>query len=139
MRRQPVCILARTDEVCTFFCWWLFIDHLPPQINNLVEKVLYVSRSEETSHVKLVHFCGDDADDTSFTIPSEMEGNWKILDEAFPEITIDLVVVHTDFTPATVAALAQELDILPSLMFMSCPGVNFAHSVADMGTRIITL
>lgn len=63
--------------------------------------VLYVRQNEETSHVKLIHFCGE-------TIPSELEANTKsvyripcgstihpkyvlVLDEAFPEITIDLV------------------------------------------------
>ncbi|EIN12814.1 hypothetical protein PUNSTDRAFT_28714, partial [Punctularia strigosozonata HHB-11173 SS5] len=68
LRRQPLCLLTKTDE-----------------INHLVRMVLYVRRNEETSCLKLVHFYGD------VGIPSEMEANWKILDEAFPEITIDLV------------------------------------------------
>jgi hypothetical protein len=101
----------------------------------LVQKTLYVSRYEETSCLKLVHFCGDDVND----IPSEMEANWKILDEAFPSITIDLVLVHESFRPATVAALASHLNIPTSLMFMSCPGPEFLHSFAEFGTRIIAL
>jgi hypothetical protein len=48
--------------------------------------VLYVATSEETSCMKLVHFYDD-----ACPVPSEMEPNWKILDEAFPGITIDLV------------------------------------------------
>jgi hypothetical protein len=36
--------------------------------------------------MKLVHFY-----DEMNGIPSEMEANWRILDEAFPEITVDLV------------------------------------------------
>jgi hypothetical protein len=65
--------------------------------------VIYVRRNEETSSLKLVHFYND-----KDGIPSEIEANWKsriidsshhfqtlililVLDEAFPEITIDLV------------------------------------------------
>ncbi|KZT26173.1 hypothetical protein NEOLEDRAFT_1177956 [Neolentinus lepideus HHB14362 ss-1] len=117
MRRQPVCVLCKTDE-----------------INNLFQMVLYVRQNEETSNLKLVHFC-DDED----AIPSEMEANWKILDEAFPEMTVDLIFVKEQFNPATVAALAHRLNIPSSLMFMSCSGSNFPHSVADFGTRIISL
>lgn len=117
MRRQPVCVLCKTDE-----------------INHLFQMVLYVRQNEETSNLKLVHFYDDDEG-----IPSEMEANWKILDEAFPEMTVDLIFVKAPFNPTTVAALAHRLDIPRSLMFMSCPGSDFPHSVADFGTRIISL
>ncbi|TFK52934.1 hypothetical protein OE88DRAFT_1656621 [Heliocybe sulcata] len=56
MRRQPVCVLCKTDE-----------------INHLFQMVLYVRQNEETSNLKLVHFY-DDEDG----IPSEMEANWKM-------------------------------------------------------------
>ncbi|EGO26780.1 hypothetical protein SERLADRAFT_447894 [Serpula lacrymans var. lacrymans S7.9] len=117
LRRQPVCILAKTDE-----------------INYLFQMVLYVCQNEETSCLKIVHFYNEKEN-----IPSELEANSKILDEAFPEITIDLMLVESPFDPSTVAALAHHLKIPQSLMFMSCPGVNFSHSVAEFGTRIISL
>jgi hypothetical protein len=75
------------------------------QINHLFQMILYVQQNEETSCLKLVHFF-----DRLEAIPSEMEANAKcelpplegcaliqtctrstVLDEAFPEITIDLV------------------------------------------------
>ncbi|KAI0790136.1 amino acid permease-domain-containing protein [Irpex lacteus] len=117
LRRQPVCILVKSDE-----------------INILFHKLLYVSQNEETSCLKLVHFY-----DEEYGIPSEMEANWKILDEAFPEITVDLILVKGQFTPQNVAALAHYLNIPTTLMFMSCPGRQFSFSVADFGTRIISL
>jgi hypothetical protein len=119
-----------------------------------------------------VHFYEDE----DAEIPSEMEANWKsknvvvsapffrlsppaVLDEAFPEITIDLVrdrcisprgtlirmltrhqiLVQAPFGPDTLAALVNRLNIPPSLLFMSCPGPHFLHSVADLGTRVISL
>jgi hypothetical protein len=74
------------------------------QINLLFHMVLYVQKNEETSHVKIIHFYQAEKGG----IPSELEANaksesirphcWKflsppspVLDEAFPEITVDLV------------------------------------------------
>ncbi|KAH0831219.1 amino acid permease-domain-containing protein [Lanmaoa asiatica] len=66
LKRQEVCLLVRTDE-----------------INQLFNMILYVQHNEETSCLKMVHF-------HEGIVPSEMVANAKILDEAFPEITIDL-------------------------------------------------
>ncbi|KAF9045413.1 AAAP amino acid permease [Panaeolus papilionaceus] len=117
LKRQPVCILAKTDE-----------------INHLFHMILYVRRNEETSYLKIVHFY-----DAEGGIPSELEANAKILDEAFPETTIDLLLVDGQFNPTNVGALSHHLGTSPSLMFMSCPGENFPYNVADFGTRIISL
>ncbi|KAE9408697.1 AAAP amino acid permease [Gymnopus androsaceus JB14] len=117
LKRQPVCILVKTDE-----------------INHLFHMILYVRDNEETTCVKIVHFV-----DEEIGVPSELEANARILDEAFPEITIDLIIVPGTFNPVNVATLAHHLDIEPSLMFMSCPGPRFKYGVAELGTRIITL
>ncbi|KAJ7342876.1 amino acid permease-domain-containing protein [Mycena albidolilacea] len=117
LKRQPVCILVRTDE-----------------INHLLHMLLYVRENEETSCVKVVHFC-----DAESGVPSELEANAKILDEAFPEITIDLIIVQGLFSPSNVAALAHRLQIPPSLMFMSCPGPRFTYPIAEFGARVISL
>ncbi|KAJ6537397.1 amino acid permease-domain-containing protein [Mycena vulgaris] len=117
LRRQPVCVLVKTDE-----------------INHLLHMLLYVRENEETSCVKIVHFVDEETG-----VPSELEANAKILDEAFPEITIDLIIVQGTFSPANVVSLAHRLQIPPSLMFMSCPGLQFPHPIAEFGTRIISL
>lgn len=82
----------------------------------------------------------------------------SVLDEAFPEITVDLVsqvftpslqelltssstqlLVDSPFDPLHLAALSHQISIPQSLMFMSCPGPAFPHSTAEFGTRIILL
>ncbi|KAI6115380.1 amino acid permease-domain-containing protein [Pisolithus croceorrhizus] len=115
LKRQEVCILVNTDE-----------------INYLFNMILYVRQNEETSHLKIVYFS------VGMVLP-ELEANAKILDEAFPEITIDLVLVEEQFTPQNVAALAHQLNTPTSLMFMSCPGPSFPYSVAEFGTRIVSI
>ncbi|KIK96888.1 hypothetical protein PAXRUDRAFT_768751 [Paxillus rubicundulus Ve08.2h10] len=117
LRRQEVCLLVGTDE-----------------ISQLFNMVLYVRHNEETSRLKIVHF-----HQLEGMVPSEMEANVKILDEAFPDITVDLMFVEGTFNPRTVAALAHRLQIPTSLMFMCCPGPEFRHPVAEFGTRIISL
>lgn len=73
LRRQPVCILAKTDEVG--LPNMDETEHLYPQIiqiNRLIHKLQYVCRNEETSCLKLAHFYNEEEG-----IPSEMEANWK--------------------------------------------------------------
>jgi hypothetical protein len=68
-----------------------------------------------------------------------MEANAKILDEAFPEITIDLILIKGQFDPNNLAALSHHLEIPRALMFMSSPGPNFQYPVAELGARIISI
>ncbi|KAF9484090.1 hypothetical protein BDN70DRAFT_891267 [Pholiota conissans] len=117
LRGQEVCILVKTDE-----------------INNLFHMIVYVCKNEETANLKIVHFYEDEKG-----IPSELEANAKILDEAFPEITIDLILVSGHFEPPSVAALSHHKRIPQALMFMTCPSVGCPYSIADFGTRIISL
>ncbi|KAF8902544.1 AAAP amino acid permease [Gymnopilus junonius] len=117
LKRQSVCILVKTDE-----------------INNLFHMTLYVQKNEATSNLKIIHFFEEEKG-----VPSELEANAKILDEAFPEITVDLILVDGTFDPANVAALSHHLSIPQSLMFMTCPGPLFPYSVAEFGTRVISL
>ncbi|PFH51185.1 hypothetical protein AMATHDRAFT_3316 [Amanita thiersii Skay4041] len=117
LKRRPLCILTKTDE-----------------INHLFQMISYVQKNEETSCLKIVHFHEEEDG-----IPSELEANAKILDEAFPEITIDLILVQGRFNPESLSALAHHMNIPTSLMFMGCPGRSFQYSVAEMGTRVILL
>ncbi|KAF8635626.1 hypothetical protein AX15_000265 [Amanita polypyramis BW_CC] len=117
LKNQPLCILTKTDE-----------------INRLFQMVSYVQKNEVTSCIKIIHFYAEEEG-----LPSELEANAKILDEAFPETTIDLFLIQGEFNPESVAALAHHLNIPTSLMFMGCPGRVFKYSVADFGTRIISM
>jgi len=48
------------------------------------------------------------------------------------------IIVPGDFEPRNVIALSYSLGIPTSLMFMTCPGPDFAHSLLELGTRIIS-
>ncbi|KNZ72511.1 hypothetical protein J132_02938 [Termitomyces sp. J132] len=118
LKSQPICILVKTSEV----------------FNQLVKMISYVRNSEETSCIKIVHF-----NDCERGIIPVLEAHAKILREDFPEFLIDLVCYHATFNPPGVMALSNRLNIPTPLMFMSCPGARFPFSIADFGTRIISL
>ncbi|CEL55150.1 hypothetical protein RSOLAG1IB_01158 [Rhizoctonia solani AG-1 IB] len=69
---------------------WVKGDH----INHLVRAIIYIRRNELTSRVKLVH-----AYKNISAIPSELRANTRILDEAFPSITLDLMFIQGEFSP----------------------------------------
>ncbi|KAK4050620.1 hypothetical protein OIV83_003346 [Microbotryomycetes sp. JL201] len=70
------------------------------EIHRLHDMLVYVKQNEETDLVKVVH-CFKAPDE----IPSELEANCKILDEALPSITLDLVFIQAEFSPSVVHAL----------------------------------
>ncbi|TKA55927.1 hypothetical protein B0A53_01626 [Rhodotorula sp. CCFEE 5036] len=67
-------------------------------------------------------------------IPSELEANAMILDEAFPSITVDLVLVRAPFTPACVHALGHQLGIKTGRMMMGAPS-DGSQGEREFGVR----
>ncbi|CAM0135491.1 hypothetical protein VKS41_005136 [Umbelopsis sp. WA50703] len=117
-RRQPVVFFAKTDE---------------PHILN--KAILYCQKNEPSGNVKIVHLY-QSLDD----IPKHFEANHRMIDEIYPKIQIDLLFIQGTFNPEIVEAISRQLDIPPSLMFISCPGKNFKYPIADFnGVRIVML
>jgi hypothetical protein len=85
--------------------------------------------------IKLVHLY-----DRVENIPSEFEFNYRVLDEIFPSVTIELVFVEARFTPQSIIAVSKKLGVPTSLCFIQCPGQAFEWSLGDLhGVRIIML
>jgi hypothetical protein len=73
-------------------------------------------------------------------IPSEFEANYRILDEAYPSVTIELAFVQASFDPVNVLAVSTKLGVPTTLCFIQCPGEAFGWSMGDLGgVRIIML
>lgn len=56
------------------------------QIGHLVAALRYIQKNESTANVKLCHVYSKEEE-----IPSELRANHRIVDEAYPAITVDLV------------------------------------------------
>ena len=85
--------------------------------------------------IKLVHLYGRIED-----IPSEFESNYRILDEIYPAVTIELVFVQAQFNPTSVLAVSKKLGIPTSFCFIQCPGATFGWRLGDLrSVRVILL
>ncbi|KAJ9105383.1 hypothetical protein QFC21_001752 [Naganishia friedmannii] len=101
----------------------------------MVEALIYVRNNENTSRVAFVH-----AYDLVDDIPSELVANAKLVDEAFPDITVDLQLVplHGGFTPSLVEAVSTKLNVPKNLMFIGTirAGHELPYDLGDYGVRI---
>ncbi len=95
---------------------------------NLNSAMLYVRRNEHTNHVKVVTVVRDESE-----IPERLRTDLEILDEAYPEIKIDFVVVKDTFSPELIQKLSRDWDIPVNFMFLGSPGDHFLYGLAEMG------
>ena len=100
---------------------------------NLNNAMAYVRRNEHTNRVKVVTVVQDDRE-----IPKELKTDLEFLDELYPEIKIDFVVVKDRFTPELIQRLSREWDIPVNFMFLGSPGDHFMYGLAELGgVRVI--
>ncbi|KAN0066600.1 hypothetical protein ACQY0O_000694 [Thecaphora frezii] len=98
-RRRPVIYFTATDDISV-----------------LVNALYYIKNNEETQTCKLVH-CYREIEE----IPDQLDETFQLVDEVFPTITVDLVLVEAPFQPNVVRAVAKKLGVPPSRAFISCP------------------
>ena len=72
MRKQPVAVCVKEDAVGPILFYTPNGTDHTFQIHQLFQMISYVSKNEETTSVKLVHFYEEDK-----PIPSELEANAK--------------------------------------------------------------
>lgn len=100
----------------------------------LNKAVLYVRDNEQTNWLLIVHVYQEREG-----IPSRLAENVKLLDEAYPKMRIDLVLVRGEFGPDMIEKLVAKLSVPKNFMFITCPGETFNHKVADLGgVRLVT-
>lgn len=96
---------------------------------NLNKAMLYIRRNEHTNRVKIVHISEEDG-----LKNSKLEKDIKFLDEAYPEIDVELVIRAGTFGPKLIEELSDEWNIPTNLMFIGSPGGgNFRYNLAELG------
>ncbi|KDQ14961.1 hypothetical protein BOTBODRAFT_65898 [Botryobasidium botryosum FD-172 SS1] len=115
LRKNTICVWVKTHD-----------------IHVLLSALLYVKRNESTARVIFVH-----AYSAVEQIPAELDANSRILDEAFPDTTIDLVFLNGTFGPTLVNAASIKLAVDHSQMLMFCPGQD--HLSDYGGVRIMNV
>ena len=97
-------------------------------IHNLNQVVLYVLKNEHTSRIKVVTVVGEGDDP-----PPRLEEDIGFLNEAYPDIDIDLVVITGRFGPELIERLSKEWQVPTNFMFIGSPGDHFVYGLAELG------
>ena len=97
-------------------------------IHNLNQVILYVLKNEHTSRIKVVTVVGDGDDP-----PPRLERDIGFLNEAYPEIDIELVVIRGRFGPELIQRLSKEWQVPTNFMFIGSPGDHFVYGLAELG------
>ena len=90
--------------------------------------MLYVRRNEHTNRIKVVTVVADPSE-----VPERLPAEIRFLDEAYPEIDIELVVWTGTFTPELIDELSREWDIPKNFMFIGSPTGHLMYGLAELG------
>ncbi|RYZ77769.1 MAG: APC family permease [Proteobacteria bacterium] len=113
---KPVIYFTKGDNIAT--------------LNNAA---LYVLKNEQTKHLQIVNFYQDEK-----AIPQSLFDQAKTIDQLYPHLTVDIVVVCGEFGPGSIEALSKHLKIEKNRMFIGTPGNKFPHRVERLGgVRVI--
>lgn len=99
-------------------------DSLP----TLNRAALYVLSNEQTQRLKVIHCFEQEAN-----IPLQLAEQLKIIDQIYPELRVDLLLVRGKFGPEMIERLSQRLNVAKNYMFIGTPGDHFPHSIAELG------
>jgi amino acid transporter len=95
---------------------------------NLNAAMLYIRQNEPTNRVKIVTVVKDRGD-----VPPRLHDHLRFLDEAYPHIDIEFVVVEGEFGPELIQRLSKEWGIPVNLMFIGSPGDHLIYELSELG------
>jgi len=118
-------ILAKIDEINA---QQLVFFSRGDNIANLNSVMLYVRNNEHTNRIKVVNVVKDDSD-----VSPNIKKDLEMLDQAYPEIDIEFVIVKGEFGPELIHSLSKKWSIPTNLMFIGSPGDHFMYGLAELG------
>jgi len=104
------------------------------QLAQMNKAIQYVLENEITDNLKMVHVY-----ESQDTIPTALQRNVAMLDETYPKITIDLVLIQGVFSPQLVDSFSDRMHIPKNLIFITCPSSKLMYKIYEFGgVRVIT-
>ncbi len=97
-------------------------------VASLNQAMLYVRRNEHTNRLKVVTVL-----DQGDHLPERLRPDLKFLDEAYPEVDIEFLIVNDVFGPELVEKLSQEWGVPKNFMFIGSPGDHFPYRLESLG------
>ena len=109
-------------------CGGLPVPRVPPA----PQAIRYIRENEFADWVRIVHV----SPDPEWPL---LQANIAILDEMYPKVRIDCVLLQGAFGAAAIDTVSQAYGIPHNLLFITAPGANFRHRLCALGgVRIIT-
>ncbi len=94
--------------------------------------LLYIKQNEHTKNLKLVHVTSDETPEEAAFL-SKFKDMVQFLDEEYPEIDIECVVLEGKFGPELIKQLSEEWKIPVNFMFIASLGDRFPYRVEELG------
>lgn len=96
---------------------------------NLNRAALYVLQNEQMKRLKVVHVYRNEEDIDHEKLTEQL----RTIDQVYPELRIDLVLVQGKFGPELIEKLSKRMGVPKNYMFLGTPGDRFPHNIADLG------
>ena len=90
--------------------------------------MLYVMENEDTNRIKVVTVVSQSKD-----VPAKLKDYLRFLDEAYPRIDIEFVVLEGKFEPQLIERLSREWQVPTNLMFIGSPSDKLTYGLAELG------
>jgi amino acid transporter len=97
-------------------------------VANLNNAMLYVKQNEHTNRIKVVTVVQD-----KDKVPKKLKNDLEFLNEAYPAIEIEFVVITGTFGPDLIQELSVKWNIPVNLMFIGSPRGHFIYGLRDLG------
>ena len=97
-------------------------------IANLNEAMLYVKTNEHSNRIKIVTVVSGKSE-----VPTRLAKDVEFLDQVYPDIDIDFLVIEGRFGPNLIQKLSREWGIPTNFMFIGSPGDHFLYGLAELG------
>ncbi len=97
-------------------------------IANLNNAMLYVKNNEHTNRIKLVTVVKDKKE-----VPDKLKEDINFLNEVYPSIEIEFVILEDNFGPALIDTLSKEWNIPKNFMFIGSPAGRMMYGLAELG------
>lgn len=88
----------------------------------------YIEKNEHTRNLKLVTILKEGEE-----VNEDFLRDIEVLDREYPDIDVELVILHGEFGPELIKSLSVKWDIPVNFMFIGSPGDRFPYRIEDLG------
>lgn len=88
----------------------------------------YITHNEDTRRLKIVTILKENQ-----KVPRNLKSDIKVLDRAYPGITIEFIEEFGNFGPEKIKELSKRWHIPKNFMFIGSPGDDFPYRIEELG------